>query len=146
MLGSLARWLRVLGLDVLYDASLDDPELVAIAATEGRTLLTRDRGLVARRDARDHLLIRSERIEEQVRQVLEDLRVDLDPARPFGRCLRCNQVLVDLPRQEALAQVPPYVASTQRRFRQCPACGRVFWSASHVRRMRERLRAMGVGI
>jgi hypothetical protein len=60
MLGALARWLRALDLDVAYDPALDDAELVARAVAEGRTILTRDRRLIQRRLARDHLLIRSD--------------------------------------------------------------------------------------
>lgn len=53
MLGGLARWLRILGLDAHYDPELDDPELVDRAVAEDRLILTRDAQLVERRDARD---------------------------------------------------------------------------------------------
>ena len=44
MLGSLARWQRILGYDTDYVNQRDDPELVRIARAENRVLLTRDRG------------------------------------------------------------------------------------------------------
>jgi uncharacterized protein with PIN domain len=144
MLGALARWLRVLDLDVVYDPALDDPAIVALAVAEERTILTRDRLLVLRRQARNHLLIRSGDVDEQVRQVLADLSLHPDPARFFSRCLRCNRPLEPLPAEAARAHVPPYVARTQEEFRRCPACGRIYWASTHVRRMRQRLRAMGV--
>ncbi len=46
MLGRLARWLRTLGFDTFYDPAVHDPQLVVLAAAEGRVLLTRDRHLV----------------------------------------------------------------------------------------------------
>jgi hypothetical protein len=144
MLGALARWLRVLGLDTAYDPGLDRGGLVELAAGEGRTLLTRDRRLVERRRARDHLLIASEVVDDQVRQVLRETAAEVDPALLFSRCLRCNEPLENLAAGEAVARVPPYVARTQPLFRRCPGCGRVYWRASHVGRMRERLRRMGV--
>ena len=144
MLGALARWLRALDLDVLYDTAWDDPEIAARAAAEGRTILTRDRRLVLRRLARNHLLIRSDDVDEQVRQVLADLALSPDPARFFTRCLRCNHPLAPIAAEEAREHVPPYVARTQEEFRRCPGCGRIYWSSTHVRRMRERLRRMGV--
>src|SRR5688500_18558637 len=101
MLGSLARWLRALDLDVAYEPSLDDPELVERAVAEGRTILTRDRRLTERRLARNHILIASDDVAEQVRQVLEALRVQPDPGRRLGRCLRCNQPLRDIDPEEA---------------------------------------------
>jgi uncharacterized protein with PIN domain len=144
MLGALARWLRALDLDVAYDPSLDDPELVELAVAEGRTILTRDRRLTERRLARNHILIRSDDVAEQVRQVVETLGVTPDPARLLGRCLRCNQPLVDLDPEEARARVPPWVARTQQEFRHCPECGRIYWPGTHASRMRERLEGMGL--
>src|SRR4051794_14253094 len=87
MLGALARWLRMLDLDVAYDPSLDDPALVERAVAEDRVILTRDRRLVERRLARNHLLIRSESVDEQVRQVIDELGVRPDPERLLCRCL-----------------------------------------------------------
>lgn len=144
MLGGLARWLRTLGLDVAYDPDLDDAELVALAAREERVILTRDRRLVERRLARRHLLIASDEVPAQLRQVLDELAITVDPDRILSRCLRCNVPLVELPTELALPRVPPFVARTQQRFRECPACSRVFWSATHVSRMRQRLASFGV--
>lgn len=144
MLGGLARWLRVLGLDTAHDPALDDPELVDLAVDEDRVILTRDRRLVLRKRASNHLLIRSGVVDEQVAQVLADLAVEPHPDRLFSRCLRCNFALEELPAAEAVRQVPPYVARTQNRFRRCPSCRRIFWRATHAERMRRRLRKMGV--
>jgi uncharacterized protein len=144
MLGALARWLRALDLDTAYDPSLDDPELVALAHAEGRTILTRDRRLTERRLARNHLLIRSDVVDEQVRQVLDDLGLHPDPARLLGRCLRCNTPLEPLDPEAARARVPPWVARTQQEFRACPTCGRVYWRGTHVARMARRLERMGI--
>jgi uncharacterized protein len=135
MLGALARWLRALDLDVAYDPDLDDPELVDRAVAEDRVILTRDRRLTERRLARNHLLIRSDVVEEQVRQVLEELQIRPDPERRLGRCLRCNTPLEDLDSETARAQVPPWVARTHDEFRGCPRCGRVYWRGTHVDRM-----------
>ncbi|HXU11729.1 MAG TPA: DUF5615 family PIN-like protein, partial [Candidatus Binatia bacterium] len=60
MLGTLAKWLIILGHDVFYTARIEDRRLVELARREGRTILTRDRRLVLRRDARDHILIESQ--------------------------------------------------------------------------------------
>ena len=144
MLGALARWLRILGLDVAYDPALDDPKLVERAVAEGRVILTRDRRLVERRLARNHLLIRSDAVDEQVRQVLEELGIRPDPGRLLGRCLCCNVLTEPIPAEDARAVVPPWVALTQEEYRACPVCGRIYWSGSHAERMREKLERMGV--
>jgi len=142
MLGALARWLRALDMDVAYDPALGGAELVARAVAEERTILTRDRRLIQRRQARNHLLIRSEVVDEQVRQVLEELGVRPDPGRFLGRCLRCNTPLEPIEAERARARVPPWVARTQEEFRACPACGRIYWPGTHVRRMAKRLERM----
>jgi uncharacterized protein with PIN domain len=143
MLGALARWLRALGVDVAYDPALDDPELVEQAVAEGRTILTRDRRLTERRRARNHLLIRSDDVAEQLRQVLDELGIRPDPESLLGRCLRCNVPLLPIGAEAARAHVPPWVARTQESFRVCPGCGRVYWRGTHVQRMLSRLREMG---
>lgn len=145
MLGALARWLRVLGLDTTYDPDWDDPELADMAAREDRTLLTRDRRLVERRLVRDrHLLVASEVVDRQVRQVLEEFALEPTTEDLFSRCLRCNAPLAPADPEEARRHVPPFVARTHDSFHRCPGCRRIYWRASHVRRMRKRLARMGV--
>jgi uncharacterized protein len=144
MLGALARWLRALDVDVAYDPTLDDPELVQKAAAEGRTILTRDRKLTERRLAKNHLLIRSDDVDEQVRQVLDELGIRPDLRRLLGRCLRCNLPLEEVDAEAARARVPPYVARAHEEFRGCPGCGRIYWRGTHVDRMARRLARMGV--
>ena len=144
MLGTLARWLRALNVDVVYDPALDDAALVDRAVAEGRTILTRDRRLTERRLARDHLLIRSDDLDEQVRQVVAALGIEPDPGRLLGRCLRCNAPLEPIDAEAARSRVPPWVARTQEEFRVCPTCGRVYWRGSHVDRMAKRLEKMGL--
>ncbi len=135
MLGKLARWLRLLGFDVEY-APLDDAALAARARAEGRLLLTRDHGLAARRGLAV-LLITSEHLDEQLRQVLDTVGYPDEHTRP--RCMQCNVPLDSLTPVEAAPYVPPYVARTQTRFRRCPRCGRITWPATHWAGIRRRL-------
>jgi uncharacterized protein with PIN domain len=139
MLGTLAKWLRILGYDAAYDPGLDDYQLMRLARAEDRVLLTRDRELARRRGIQT-LLIRSEVLEEQLRQLRSEL--DLQPAASFSRCPVCNELLASLDREAARSRVPAYVARTQERFRLCPGCGRVYWRGSHWQQMEERLEAL----
>jgi uncharacterized protein len=140
MLGTLAKWLILLGHDVAYYARIEDHELVRLARLEGRTILTRDRRLVQRRDAKDHILIRSQELPEQIRQVLEDRRLRIRKDTLFRRCIKCNRRTRPVNRASVRALVPPYVYRTKRRFSRCPGCHRVFWRATHVSRMLQDLR------
>jgi uncharacterized protein with PIN domain len=136
MLGTLAKWLRILGYDTVFDTHLDDHGLVRLARAEDRVLLTRDRALARRRGVRV-LLVESEALDEQVRQVLGDL--GLRPQRAFSRCPVCNEALDDLDREAARDLVPAYVADTHETFRRCPGCERVYWRGSHWQQMDEKL-------
>ena len=144
MLGGLARWLRILGLDVAYDPALDDAALVEHSVREQRVILTRDRRLVQRRRARCHHLVVAEEVDEQVLEVLASFAVTVDPSALLSRCTRCNARLESLDPDDARERVPAYVARTQSRFRECPQCGRVYWRATHVERMRRRLEGLGI--
>jgi uncharacterized protein with PIN domain len=140
MLGTLAKWLRLLGYDTAYDNVADDLELARRARAEGRVLLTRDRELSARRGLRT-VLIQSEALEEQVREVQAALGPPPDPA--LSRCAVCNTGLEVIAPADVASRVPPYVLRTQRDFRRCPGCGRVYWPGTHVKEMRDQLDGWG---
>lgn len=136
MLGTLAKWLRILGYDTVYDPDLDDHQLVRLARAEDRVLLTRDQELAMRRGVRV-LSVKSEDLDDQVRQVLVELELETD--RSFSRCPACNEPLQTLDRESAQERVPAYVAQTRKRFKSCPKCRRVYWRGTHWRRMDEQL-------
>jgi hypothetical protein len=140
MLGTLAKWLIILGHDVAYFPRIEDADLVALAVLERRTILTRDRRLVQRRAARDHVLIASQDLPQQVRQVMEERGLRIRRADLFRRCVLCNRPTRPAPRAAVRGAVPPYVYRTKRRFRRCPRCGRIYWRATHVSRMLDALR------
>jgi hypothetical protein len=142
MLGTLAKWLRILGYDTHYDPTLDDHQLVRLARAEDRLLLTRDHELSRRRGVRA-LLIASQELEAQLQQVVSDLA--LDPDHSFSRCPVCNEALERLEYEQARARVPAYVARTQRSFKICPVCQRIYWRGTHWQRMDKRLARLRSG-
>ncbi len=131
MLGKLATWLRILGCDVEYFGDLPDEELVERALEAGRVILTRDTLLVKRRKARDnHFFVTGDGWRDQLRQVVTAFGID--PAGGlFTRCVRCNESLVPVEKSRVAGRVPPYVFRTQEAFTACPACGRLYWKATH---------------
>lgn len=144
MLGRLAKWLRLLGLDTTYDRAWDDRALLRHAAAEGRVLLTRDTRLLRRRGLPPHLFIEDDHFRDQLRQVLN--RFALDPrTRLFARCSRCNTELEHPDPACAQGRVPPYVFASQRAFARCPSCGRLYWGATHAERIRAEVDALRRG-
>ncbi len=143
MLGRLAKWLRVIGYDAAYERSITDEAILVRAWREKRVLLTRDTGLVRRRALKrngvEWVLVRSDRPEDQLEQVVRDRRLRVGPRRLLSRCLICNVRTARADRDDVAARVPPYVLETQRRFSRCPRCDRIYWRATHVDRMMDRL-------
>jgi uncharacterized protein with PIN domain len=120
MVGRLAKWLRVLGYDVIYGRHLSGHGLIRSARAEGRLILTRDRSL-ARKQPPPFLFIDSNDYVEQVCQVLR--ACNLRPgAGLFTRCLLCNSQLQPRSKESVEKLVPPYVFATQERFSWCGRC------------------------
>ena len=142
MLGRLAKWLKILGFDVLYFSRVEDGDLVDIARREGRFLLTRDTGLIERTAKRpNRLFVRSDDWEDQVVQVLDDFGL-WDEVRPNTRCLECNFPLKPLSKEGARNLVTPYVHEHASSFAICPDCGRVFWQGTHYGDMERKIEAL----
>lgn len=133
-LGRLAVYLRMLGFDTLYRNNYEDEELSRIAGSDRRILLTRDRGLLKRGSVTHGYCVRSGSARGQLVEVLR--RFDLiSSVRPFSRCVRCNERLRKVSKKSVADRVPPRSREHYEEFRECRACGRVFWSGSHFRRM-----------
>ncbi len=128
MLGRLATWLRLWGYDVLYRPDADDPELARVARAEDRILLTRDVELTRRRGVRSIWIV-SERVEEQLQQLVRELHLTAQEA--FSRCPICNVALEAVTKESVREDVPPYVFRTMEQFRRCPRCRRVYWRGTH---------------
>ena len=134
-LGGLAHLLRMTGFDTLYDNHFRDDAIEAIAAREGRIVLTRDRELLKRRWITHGCYVRALRPAEQLREVFA--RLDLArSARPFTLCLTCNAPLRGIDKALVLDRLPPSVRVRYDRFSTCDRCRQVFWEGSHWQRMR----------
>lgn len=145
MLGRLARWLRILGFDALYVRSISDRDLLVNLKDTSRILLTRDTGLIRSKNIGPYVLIGEDNWEAQIRQVLDVFSLTVCRARLFTRCTLCNERLRVLSRNEVQGKVPDFVASTQREFRGCDACGRIYWSGTHRRHVSRTLARLGAG-
>jgi len=139
MLGKLAKWLKILGFDVLYFSKAEDKDLVDLSRREDRVLLTRDTGLIERTAKRpNRLFVRSDDWEDQVVQVLDDLGLWGD-VRPNTRCIECNLPLKALARERARNLVTPFVLEHASSFAICPGCDRVFWQGTHYGDMERKI-------
>jgi uncharacterized protein with PIN domain len=140
---ALARRLRLLGFDCLYDRRWDDAELASISADQNRILLTRDRGLLKRAIVTHGICLHSDCPDEQLKEVLA--RLDLRGApRPFSRCALCNGRLEAVAPESVKAEVPVRTYRYVHEYYRCAGCGKVFWKGTHWPRLQRIIRLAAV--
>lgn len=144
MLGKLARWLKVLGFDTYFEIDIPDNKLLKIALLEERIILTRDSKIPKIRNSKNLVWIHSSDPLEQLKEVVQKLKLQIEPERFFTRCLECNGVLEKIEKEKVKDKVWPYVYKTQEDFVICPKCQRVYWEGTHVGRMKKKLREIVV--
>ncbi|MFJ9583093.1 Mut7-C RNAse domain-containing protein [Streptomyces acidicola] len=128
-LGTLARRLRLLGVDTAYESTdIGDPALAARSAAERRVMLSRDRGLLRRRELWAGAFVYSTRPDEQLRDVLDRFAPEL---RPWTRCTACNGLLKEAAKDDVVDQLEGGTQRSYDVFAQCRECGRAYWKGAH---------------
>lgn len=137
MLGSLARWLRICGYDAEYPGNISDEELIRLASSEGRILLTRDELLYrkAMREGLESFLVEGERDAEMLRSVARRFNLKLDPEK--SRCPLCGAELKAADKETVKDKVPTRTLKAYEDFWICNSCGQVYWKGSHWRSILE---------
>ncbi|MDQ0992774.1 Mut7-C RNAse domain-containing protein [Streptomyces sp. V3I7] len=128
-LGTLARRLRLLGVDTAYESTdIGDPALSARSAAERRVMLSRDRGLLRRRELWAGAYVYSTRPDDQLRDVLARFTPEL---RPWSRCTACNGLLRPATKEEVADRLKGGTQRSYDVFAQCAQCGRAYWKGAH---------------
>ena len=141
MLARMARWLRILGADVIFDDSIDGATMLKRARGEGRIMLTRDKRL---RTASDVMFLDSNHFREQLRTILARYPFDIHRAA-FSRCSRCNTPLIAVDREVVRTRVPPFVYASNDKFSECPSCAHLYWSGTHPDRIMREVQCLAQG-
>ena len=140
-LGALARGLRMLGFDTLWHNDLGDSALVRLAATEARTILTRDHQLLMHRGMTHGCYLRPTAAAAQLAYLVQRLQLCADIA-PFTRCMACNGPITAVAPVTVAALVPPSVYERHQAYWRCAGCARVYWKGSHWTAMGRRIEAL----
>jgi uncharacterized protein with PIN domain len=129
-LGKLAKYMRMLGFDTLYETNYTDEQIVEIASKEKRTILTKDLGILKRNGVTHGYWVRSKNSEEQVKEIIErfDLRNEI---KELTRCLECNGLLQKVEKEKVLNRLPEKVKQYQEEFFRCSNCDKIYWKGSH---------------
>jgi uncharacterized protein len=133
-LGKLARYMRMLGFDTLYETDYTDEQIVNIASKQRRTILTRDLGILKRNEVTHGYWVRTWNPEEQIKEIIE--RFDLQKEiKELIRCLECNDLLQKIEKKEILDRLPGKVRLYHDEFFYCSNCDKIFWKGSHYSKM-----------
>ena len=134
-LGKLARRLRLLGFDTIYRNVLEDEEIIRIARTDHRIILTRDGEILSNKTTRSY---RPDSIfsDEQVREVLSvfNLRGQI---RPFSLCIKCNGEIIPVDKDSVIVLVSPRSGQFMEHFWRCQGCRKIYWQGSHYEKLRK---------
>ena len=140
-LGKLARNLRLLGFDVVYDRQAEDRQLLQVMESENRALLTRDRRLLMHSVVRHGYCPRSQHADAQTIEVIGRFHL-FDSIAPFTRCLRCNARLQRVAKGDVIEKLEPLTKIYYEEFRRCTGCGQIYWAGSHFTKLQKRLEAI----
>ena len=130
-LGKLVKWLRILGYDTTFHTGNADRSFLRKAQKEGRIALTRKRDLARREFSGRLFVIQNDHVQDQIREIMDELHIHPQPERWFTICLKCNEKLEEVPKEEIAGMVPPYVFENCSHFHTCPRCRGIFWPGTH---------------
>ena len=133
MLGSLSRWLRMMGHNVEYSTSFDDDKLLALAKKEERVLLTRDLELYKRSTARgiDAFYVEGKNEAERLAAIAGRFGIGLEVDLRTSRCPRCNTTIQKAAKTCVADRVEKNTFAHYDEFWECPKCGKVYWQGAH---------------
>ena len=131
-LGTLARRLRLVGVDAAYANDADDEVLIERANSGRRVLLSQDRGLLRRRRLWLGAYVRGARPDDQFRDVLDRFA---PPLAPWTRCPACNGPLSPVAKAAVDPLLRPGTRRTYQVFARCGSCGQVYWHGAHSKRL-----------
>ncbi len=141
MLGKLTRWLRMLGHDVEYFNLLDDDELIKVAKSEQRVLLTRDVKLYQRAaiEGVKAFLVEGKTEYEKLAELARKYNFKLEIDVSNSRCPKCNSRIRPVRKEEVMERIPESTLKFYNEFWQCQNCGKIYWQGSHWKRISKTL-------
>lgn len=138
-LGKLAKYLRLMGFNTLYFNTIDDNDLIELATSEERIILTRDRALHERESAPTFYLESIDNLEQ-----LQELqkKFSIKEYKLSSRCIVCNTKLHSIAKSEIVDRLPQKVKLYFSEFEICEMCNRIYWSGDHYKRMMRTVNAI----
>jgi uncharacterized protein with PIN domain len=141
MLGKLARWLRMLGQDVIYSVQFSDNELLELSKRENRVLLTRDFELYKRAIAKgqDAFYVQDKTEAGRLAEVAKRYGIPLEIDMDRSHCPICNAKIAAAPKEQLKDELEQNTFTYYDRFWKCPNCGQIYWQGAHWKQITQTL-------
>lgn len=133
-LGKLARQLRLLGFDSLYDRNFTDPQIIKIAGEQSRVVLTRDAGLLKNKAVLYGYYVRPIYADKQMEEILKRFNLS-HKIKAFSLCLECNGKVKRVAKAKIENRLPLETKQYYHKFQLCQSCGKVYWKGAHFDRL-----------
>ena len=133
MLGKLTRWLRILGYDVTYFRGIKDKNLIKMANSESRVLLTRDQELAHQalnKGVKTFFVKKTDNLETLV-DLANWFDLNLEIKLNISRCPKCNNLIRLVSKESVIQEIPELTALHYNEFWKCIGCGQVYWQGAH---------------
>jgi len=140
-LGTLAKWLRILGFDTAYGPDISSSQLCELLK-DHRILITRTKKIQKMFASYPQVFIIPDSLFEQLKQIVDHLGIHPGDIRPFSRCIHCNLPIDEIDKKDVYGLVPDYIWETHDKFSRCRQCERIYWSGSHAKRALEQIKKL----
>jgi uncharacterized protein len=131
-LGKLAKLLRLMGFDTLYQNNFTIEELQRISLEQDRIILSRNNLLATKTNK--FCLITDQHPVSQLKQVYVYFQL-ADHIRPFTRCIICNGMLETVSKESIINSLQKNTFAYFNEFWHCTDCNRIYWKGSHYDNM-----------
>jgi uncharacterized protein with PIN domain len=142
MFGKLARWLRILGYDVIYSVQFDDSELLELAKREERVLLTKDLELYKRAIGKglDAYYVEGKTESERLAEIAKRYNLPLAVNMNKSHCPICNTKLNITSKGQLQSELEKNTFAYYDKFWKCPNCGQIYWQGAHWKQINNTLK------
>ena len=143
-LGRLARFLRIIGYDTLYDEINEERELVTHSTAEGRIILTKAQDIAMKALDKSLGIIKlSSKVTDFNTQlaILCRCGVKLEMPQEKYRCTYCNSELQLFEKEEIEGKelkkiIPQQSWEIYNQFYYCKQCNKMYWIGTHWQRIK----------
>jgi len=133
----LAKWLRLLGYDTKVIKAISLLNLIRMAQTEERVIVSRSKEVLNHPLNFDRIFIHSNSLDQQLQEMKPFLEYEEEYI--FLRCPEDNDLLYSISKEKVLALIPEKVGQLHDDFKICHKCGRVYWQGSHYHKIKQKL-------